>query len=95
MRGSGPSDAAAVSRRVSGDQPSHPCATWTGCSLAHTGFDYPAVGDEQVCRIRERSPTFGPGPGQPARVFTGATGRPERDCGSEREPEDLEPPPWT
>ena len=56
MRGSGPSDAAAVSRRVSGDgaQPSHPCATWTGCSLAHTGFDYPAVGDEQVCRIRER-----------------------------------------
>ena len=31
---------------------------------------------------------IGPGPGQPARVVTGATGRPERDRGSEREPED-------
>ena len=27
---------------------------------------------------------IGPGPGQPARVFTGATGRPERDRGSMR-----------
>jgi hypothetical protein len=48
----------------------------------------PAVGDEQVRRIRERSLAQGPGPGQPARVFTGATGRPERDRRSERKPED-------
>src|SRR3984957_6165779 len=34
-----------------------------------------------------RLPT-GPGPGQSARVFTGATGRPERDRGSERKTED-------
>src|SRR6266566_4787509 len=40
-------------------------------------------GGEQVRRIRERRLAHGPGPGQPARVFTGATGRPERDRGSE------------
>ena len=51
------------------------------------GSDYPrCVTNRSV--IRERRPAHGPGPGQPARMFTGATLRPERDCGSERKPED-------
>ena len=55
------------------------------------------VGAGSRCRrrVRERRLAHGPGPGQPARVFTGATGRPETRPWKRAETRGLEPRPWT
>jgi hypothetical protein len=74
---------------------SQPCAASRGHphilyapGRAHAGFDYPRWVTNRSVGSANGAPAHGPGPGQPARVFTGATGRPERDRGSKREPED-------
>ena len=46
----------------------------------------PIVCTPTIARLSLYTAT-GPGPGQPASVFTGATGRPERDRGSEPKPD--------
>ena len=60
----------------------------TGCSLAHTGFDYPRCVTNRFVGSANGARHTGREPGKPARVFTGATGRPERDRGSERKPKE-------